>query len=57
VIAISNFGNTVSATIPIALKEAAGDGRLKTGDKVMLVAFGVGYSWGATLIQWRGGLI
>jgi 3-oxoacyl-[acyl-carrier-protein] synthase-3 len=45
-------GNTVSCTIPIALKQAAGQGRLKAGDLVMLVGFGVGYSWGATLVRW-----
>jgi 3-oxoacyl-[acyl-carrier-protein] synthase-3 len=56
VIALSNSGNTVSSTIPIALTEAARDGRLRTGDKVMLVGFGVGYSWGAAIVQWRGGL-
>ena len=53
VVALENFGNTVSATIPIALKEASSQGRIKTGALVMLVGFGVGYSWGATLITWR----
>jgi 3-oxoacyl-[acyl-carrier-protein] synthase-3 len=57
VVALSGFGNTVSATIPIALKEASDDGRIGVNDKVMLVGFGVGYSWGATLIQWRGGMM
>ncbi len=47
-----NYGNTVSSTIPIALKDAQSDGKLKSGDLVMLVGFGVGYSWGATLIHW-----
>jgi len=47
-----NVGNTVSASIPIALKDAAMQGRLKDGDTVMLVGFGVGLSWGATLIHW-----
>lgn len=45
-------GNTVSCTIPIALKQAADGGRLHTGQLVMLVGFGVGYSWGATLVRW-----
>ncbi len=49
---IADFGNTVSSTIPIALKEAARGGRIKSNDRVMLVGFGVGYSWGAALIQW-----
>jgi 3-oxoacyl-[acyl-carrier-protein] synthase-3 len=48
-----NIGNTVSASIPIALKDAETLGRLRDGDTVMLVGFGVGLSWGATLIYWR----
>lgn len=48
------IGNTVSASIPIALKYAVDEKRLKKGDQVMLVGFGVGYSWGACLIQWNG---
>lgn len=47
-----NIGNTVSASIPIALKDAETQGRLKEGDTVLLVGFGVGLSWGATLIRW-----
>ncbi len=47
-----NYGNTVSSTIPIALKDAQSEGKLKSGNLVMLVGFGVGYSWGATLIRW-----
>ena len=45
-------GNTVSASIPIALKDAENQGQLKDGDRVMLVGFGVGLSWGATLVTW-----
>jgi 3-oxoacyl-[acyl-carrier-protein] synthase III len=44
-------GNTVSSTIPIALKEAHSGGQLQPGMRVMLVGFGVGYSWGATLLH------
>jgi 3-oxoacyl-[acyl-carrier-protein] synthase-3 len=44
-------GNTVSATIPIALKETLDRGIVKKGDKVLLCGFGVGYSWGATIIK------
>jgi 3-oxoacyl-[acyl-carrier-protein] synthase III len=46
-------GNTVSASIPIALKDAENQDRLKEGDRVMLIGFGVGLSWGATLVTWR----
>ncbi|MCA9073580.1 MAG: ketoacyl-ACP synthase III [Planctomycetaceae bacterium] len=49
--AMSHCGNTVSSTIPIALKHAQLDGRLRPNDTVMLVGFGVGYSWGATFIR------
>lgn len=44
-------GNTVSATIPIAIKDALDNKLIKKGDKVLLVGFGVGYSWGGTIIQ------
>jgi 3-oxoacyl-[acyl-carrier-protein] synthase-3 len=49
---LASCGNTVSSTIPIALKHAVEDGRLKAGQLLMMVGFGVGYSWGATLIEW-----
>jgi 3-oxoacyl-[acyl-carrier-protein] synthase III len=44
-------GNTVSVTIPIALEQSLKDKILKPNDIVMLVGFGVGYSWGATIIK------
>jgi 3-oxoacyl-[acyl-carrier-protein] synthase-3 len=50
-ISMAHCGNTVSSTIPIALHEAKAQGRLQPGSLVMLVGFGVGLSWGATL--WR----
>jgi 3-oxoacyl-[acyl-carrier-protein] synthase-3 len=48
----SDCGNTVSASIPIALARAVQDGTLKPGMKVMLVGFGVGLSWGAVVVNW-----
>ncbi len=48
---MENCGNTVSSTIPIALESALEQQRVKTGDRVALVGFGVGYSWGAAMIQ------
>ena len=51
-IAMRHCGNTVSSTIPIALKHAQLDDKLRPGDQVMLVGFGVGYSWAATLLRW-----
>ncbi len=48
---MEHCGNTVSSTIPIALENALEQGQVKTGDKVALIGFGVGYSWAATLIE------
>jgi len=48
------IGNTVSASIPIALKDACDQNRLKNGDKIMLVGFGVGLSWGSAIVDWLG---
>jgi 3-oxoacyl-[acyl-carrier-protein] synthase-3 len=53
VLAMEFCGNTVSSSIPIALVEAQRRGQLRRGMRVMLVGFGVGYSWGATLVSWR----
>ncbi len=50
-ICMENTGNTVSATIPIALREAQLSGRIKKGDKVLIAGFGIGYSWGATILR------
>jgi len=49
---MQDCGNTVSSTIPIALKRASTAGLLKRGDLVLLAGFGVGYSWAGTLIRW-----
>ncbi len=51
-LAMRHCGNTVSSTIPIALRHALLEGQIRPGSKVMLVGFGVGYSWGATLLTW-----
>ena len=51
VVAMCHCGNTVSSTIPIALKESERDGRFERPSTVVLVGFGVGYSWGATLLR------
>jgi 3-oxoacyl-[acyl-carrier-protein] synthase-3 len=48
---MEDSGNTVSSTIPIALEKALGQERIKPGNRVALVGFGVGYSWGATMIE------
>jgi 3-oxoacyl-[acyl-carrier-protein] synthase III len=48
---LETTGNTVSSTIPIALESARRQGRIKAGDTVALIGFGVGYSWAATLVR------
>jgi 3-oxoacyl-[acyl-carrier-protein] synthase-3 len=49
---IQKYGNTTAATIPIALYEAEQQGRLKPGDKVVVVAFGAGFTWGSVAMVW-----
>lgn len=51
---MEDTGNTVSSTIPIALARAEAGGALRPGMRVMVVGFGVGLSWGATVLTWRG---
>jgi 3-oxoacyl-[acyl-carrier-protein] synthase-3 len=51
-VTLRDSANTTSSTIPIALKHAKREGRLQNGTRVMLVGFGVGYSWGATIVRW-----
>lgn len=50
---LEDTGNTVSSTIPIALKRASDNGILQKNMKVMLLGFGVGLSWAGTLISWN----
>ena len=49
---LEDTGNTVSSTIPIVLKRAEAEGKLKPGMKVMIVGFGVGLSWGGTILNY-----
>jgi 3-oxoacyl-[acyl-carrier-protein] synthase-3 len=48
---IEKIGNTVSASIPIALRDAQDEGKIKSGDLVLLCGFGVGLSWGSALVR------
>lgn len=52
VIALRDYGNTVSSTIPIALAEARAEGRICPGSRIALLGFGVGYSWSGTILRW-----
>ncbi len=49
---IMTYGNTTAASIPIALTEAWEQGKIKSGDLVVLAAFGSGFTWGSAIIRW-----
>lgn len=51
---MATLGNTLSSTIPMALEVALREGRVRPGAKVVLVGFGVGYSWGSVLVEYPG---
>jgi 3-oxoacyl-[acyl-carrier-protein] synthase III len=50
---LHRYGNTSAASIPIALYEAARDGRLQPDDRVVIVGFGGGLTWGAAVVHWQ----
>jgi 3-oxoacyl-[acyl-carrier-protein] synthase-3 len=52
---ISKYGNTSAASIPLVLGEAVEAGTIKPGDKLCLVGFGSGLTWGAAIVEWTGG--
>ena len=52
IVNVDRYGNTSAASIPIALCEAVKQRRIKKGDIVVLVAFGGGLTWGASVIRW-----
>jgi 3-oxoacyl-[acyl-carrier-protein] synthase-3 len=49
---IQKFGNTTAASIPIALTEAWEQGKVKSGDTIVLAAFGSGFTWASAIIKW-----
>ena len=49
---LAEVGNTVSASIPIVLKNAVDAGRLPRGDKFLVCGFGLGLSWASALLKW-----
>jgi len=49
---IDRYGNTSSATIPIALDEVQREGKVKAGDLILLCSFGTGVTWGSAVIRW-----
>lgn len=51
-ISMSETGNTVSSTIPIALSNALDSGKIRDGDKILILGFGVGLSWAGAVMEW-----
>ena len=52
VVTVAQHGNTSAASIPLALDAAVREGRIKTGQNILMEAIGGGFTWGATLIKW-----
>ena len=52
IVTVDRHGNTSAASVPLALDVAVSDGRIKTGDLLLLEAMGGGFTWGACLIRW-----
>ena len=52
IVNLDRYGNTSSGSIPLALADAAADGRLHQGDLVLMTGMGAGLTWGSALIEW-----
>jgi 3-oxoacyl-[acyl-carrier-protein] synthase-3 len=52
IVNLDRYGNTSAASVPIALEEAHASGRIRSGSTVLLIAFGAGLTWAASLIKW-----
>jgi 3-oxoacyl-[acyl-carrier-protein] synthase-3 len=49
---LDRYGNTSSASIPLALDQAVAEGRVASGSLILLVAFGAGFTWGSAVVRW-----
>jgi 3-oxoacyl-[acyl-carrier-protein] synthase III len=54
IINLERYGNTSTASIPMAICEAVADGRIQLGDHMVMVAFGAGLTWASLVVQWSG---
>ncbi len=54
VVTVDEYGNTSTASIPLALKHALDGGRIHDGDNLLLVSFGAGLTWAASVLTWGG---
>jgi 3-oxoacyl-[acyl-carrier-protein] synthase III len=52
VVNIERYGNTSAASIPLAMSEAADDGRIRDGDLILMSGFGAGMAWGSAVVRW-----
>ena len=52
VVTVDRHANTSAASIPLALAEAVGDGRIQSGDLILMEAMGGGFTWGSALLRW-----
>jgi 3-oxoacyl-[acyl-carrier-protein] synthase-3 len=52
VVNLDRYGNTSAGSVPLALDEALGDGRVRRGGLVLLSGFGAGLAWGTALVRW-----
>jgi 3-oxoacyl-[acyl-carrier-protein] synthase-3 len=52
IVNVDRYGNTSSASIPLALADAAASGRLKQGDTLLMTGMGAGLTWGSALMRW-----
>jgi 3-oxoacyl-[acyl-carrier-protein] synthase III len=57
VVNVDRYGNTSSGSIPLALADAAADGRLHEGELVLMTGMGAGLTWGSALIEWTNGRV
>jgi 3-oxoacyl-[acyl-carrier-protein] synthase-3 len=55
VVNVDRYGNTSSGSIPLALEDARGEGRLRDGALVLMTGMGAGLTWGSALIEWTDG--
>jgi 3-oxoacyl-[acyl-carrier-protein] synthase-3 len=51
---LETYGNMSAASVPVALDEAVRSGSIKGGDIVLIIVFGGGFTWGASVLEWHG---
>jgi 3-oxoacyl-[acyl-carrier-protein] synthase-3 len=54
IVNVDRYGNTSSASIPLALAEAVSTGRVHKGDTILMTGMGAGLTWGSAVMRWTG---